>query len=638
MSSKIRILSDRVANQIAAGEVIERPAAVVKELVENALDAGATRLEVEFRHGGRSLMRIEDNGSGMSRDDALLALERHATSKIAAAADLNALASFGFRGEALPSIASVSEFLLQTREAASDTGTEVFVNGGKIVHVRECGRAAGTRIEVRHLFNSVPARRKFLKTDTTEAAHIIQNVRLYALAFPQAAFTLIEDGRIIFRSPQSETLAERIAGIFGKQVAENLIPIDAAENGMRITGLIDRPGQGMGRATRHEMITYINRRPVDSRALNYALIESYTEHLPKGRYPVAFVFFEIDPALVDVNVHPAKREVRFRNEQAVRSFVIRNVLAKLREAQGGNESSTDTPVCAKIHNPHNPQNTAQTRVSVLPSASVPVTPPTPRITPVPAPPQISPTVKPAGWKPAPAGSAEFPLGGRREAPPNPPPSPSAPPTFPKPSGPTGQSSSAPAPRSWRFLGLAHAAYALFETSAGLVLLDRRAAHERIWFERLQSQFKSGAVPSQRLLFAAPLELDAIASALLLDKLDFFNHHGFEIVEFGRNFFRIEGIPDWMEPADAEAFMRDLLGALREGRMQEKNINLAREELARLAVAKAIRLPATVTETEMQATVAQLFACQTPLTSPVGRPTYIELSQGELARRFGRHGS
>jgi DNA mismatch repair protein MutL len=195
--------------------------------------------------------------------------------------------------------------------------------------------------------------------------------------------------------------------------------------------------------------------------------------------------------------------------------------------------------------------------------------------------------------------------------------------------------SIPAARAWRFLGIAHGAYALFETSAGLVLLDRRAAHERIWFERLQSQFRSGEVPSQRLLFAVPLELDAIASALLLDRLDFFNHHGFEIVEFGRNFFRIEGIPDWMEPTDAEAFMRDLLGALREGRMQEKNINLAREELARFAVAKAIRLPAAASEAEMQATVAQLFACQTPLTSPAGRPTYIELSQGELARRFGK---
>ncbi|MDF9832908.1 DNA mismatch repair protein MutL [Ereboglobus sp. PH5-5] len=606
MSSKIKILPDRVANQIAAGEVIERPAAVVKELVENALDAGATRLEVEFRHGGRSLMRIEDNGAGMSRDDALLALERHATSKIAAAADLDSLSSFGFRGEALPSIASVSEFSIQTREASSDTGTEVFVNGGKLVHVRECGRAVGTRIEVKHLFNSVPARRKFLKSDATESAHIIQGVRLYALAFPHVAFTLIEDGRVIFRSPQCETLRERVAGIFGKQIAENLIPIDAAEGGMRISGLIDRPGSGMGRATRHEMITYINRRPVDSRALNYALIESYTEHLPKGRYPVAFVFFEIDPAAVDVNVHPAKREVRFRNETAVRGFVIRNVLDALRNAQGGlgGSSGTGDP-------PVGLGGMAGTAAQTPPTFA-----PTPRVTP-----QVQ-THGRVAHATQPIQSAGH--TGGSPVPPNPP--------EPRPienrKPEIGNS-------TWRFLGLAHQAYALFETSAGLVVLDRRSAHERIWFERLQTQFRSGEVPSQRLLLPIPIELDAIASALLLDRLDFFNKHGFEITEFGRNFFRVESVPAWMEPADAEPFVRDLLGALRDGRLQEKNIDLARDELARLAVVKAIRLPAAASEAEMRAMIGQLLACKTPLTSPAGRPTYFELSLGELARRFGR---
>jgi len=622
MSSKIRILTDRVANQIAAGEVIERPAAVVKELVENALDAGGTRIEVEFRHGGRSFMRVEDNGGGMSRDDALLALERHATSKISDAADLNALASFGFRGEALPSVASVSEFLLQTREVGSDAGTEIFVNGGKIVHVRECGRAVGTRIEVRNLFNSVPARRKFLKTDTTEAAHIIQNVRLYALAFPRVAFTLVEDGRVIFRSPQGETLGERVAGIFGRQVAENLIALDAAENGMRISGLIDRPGQGMGRATRHEMITFINSRPVDSRALNYALIESYTEHLPKGRYPVAFVFFEIDPAAVDVNVHPAKREVRFRNEQAVRSFVIRSVLGKLREGGGAGGlrglSGTGVPPVGLGG------------MGVPPMKNLPqIFTPAPRVTPALGLPQqhgrdahdtqFSQSAQPT-QSAKPTGGTPVPLN---------PPNPS------NPAGQAGGASASAVGRSWRFLGVTHGAYALFETPAGLVLLDRRAAHERIWFERLQAQFRSGAVPSQRLLFAVPLELDAIASALLVDRLDFFNRHGFEIVEFGRNFFRIESVPDWMEPADAEGFMRDLLGALREGRMQGKNIDLARDEFARLAAAKAVRLSSGAGEAEMHAMVAQLFACRVPHTSPAGRPTHVEFSQGELARRFGR---
>ncbi|MBP8256948.1 MAG: DNA mismatch repair endonuclease MutL, partial [Opitutaceae bacterium] len=330
--ARVRILPDRVANQIAAGEVIERPAAVVKELVENALDAGANRVEVEFRAGGRALMIVEDNGSGMDRDDAMLALERHATSKIKEANDLDHLASYGFRGEALPSIASVSRFNLQTRLKGDDIGTEVLVNGGRFVHVRDCGRPVGTRIEVAQLFNSVPARRKFLKSDQTEAAHIVQCVRLYALARPDVAFVLVEDGRTIFRSPECTQLSDRVAEIFGKQIAESLVPINAQEGSIRLQGLIGRPG--IGRATRHEMITFVNQRPVDSKTLNYSLIESYQESLPKGRYPLAFVFLEVDPAAVDVNVHPAKREIRFRSETAVRGFVIRSVLQRLREMVG----------------------------------------------------------------------------------------------------------------------------------------------------------------------------------------------------------------------------------------------------------------------------------------------------------------
>jgi DNA mismatch repair protein MutL len=281
----------------------------------------------------------------MSRDDALLALERHATSKIVEAADLDRLASYGFRGEALPSIASVSRFDLQTREPGSEAGTEILVNGGKFVHVRECGRPVGTRIEVTHLFNSVPARRKFLKTDQTEAAHIVHCVRLYALACPGTAFTLIEDGRVIFRSPECRTLEQRVAEIFGRQIAEALVNIECVEPGLRLGGLIGRPG--VGRATRHEMIVFVNARPVDSRTLNYALIESYSESLPKGRYPLAFVFFECDPAVVDVNVHPAKREVRFRSEAQVRGFVIRAVLQRLRELAGSSGAGSDGAVSSE---------------------------------------------------------------------------------------------------------------------------------------------------------------------------------------------------------------------------------------------------------------------------------------------------
>jgi DNA mismatch repair protein MutL len=594
---KVRILSDRVANQIAAGEVIERPAAVVKELVENALDAGATRIEVEFRHGGRSLMSVEDNGHGMSKDDALLALERHATSKIVEAADLDRLASYGFRGEALPSIASVSRFQLQTREGASEAGTEIVVNGGKLVHVRECGRPVGTRIEVTHLFNSVPARRKFLKTDQTEAAHIVHCVRLYALACPQTAFTLIEDGRIVFRSPECLTLQERITEIFGRQIAESLVPLEAVEPGLRVGGLIGRPG--IGRATRHEMIVFVNSRPVDSRTLNYALIESYHESLPKGRYPLAFVFFECDPAHVDVNVHPAKREVRFRSEPTVRSFVIRSVLQRLRELAGpvGPAADIAPPITDFRNVPGQAVPSISGAVIATRSAAFSAIQPLHRID------LGSTSVAPSS---APAAAPEI----------------------------RGPEVTILSP-AWRFVGLAHGNYALFETAAGLLLLDRRATHERIWFERLRDEFRSGPVPSQRLLLPVPVELDAISAAMLTDRLRFLHSHGFEIAEFGRNFFRIESLPAWLEPADAESFLRDLLGAFRDGRIPDHNSDLAHDELARLAASKAVRLPETANEAELRAMVTQLFATRTPLTSPQGRPTYIELNHAELARRFQR---
>jgi len=575
---RVRILSDRVANQIAAGEVIERPAAVVKELVENALDAGATRVVVEFAHAGRSLIRVVDNGHGMDREDAGLALQRHATSKIADALDLDRLSTFGFRGEALPSIASVSRFTLRTREAESDSGVEIVVNAGKVVHERECGCPVGTQIDVEHLFEPVPARRKFLKTDRTESAHIVTCVRLYALACPSASFALYEDGREVFRSPECTSLADRIAEIFGRQAAEGLLGLDFADSGMRVTGLIGRPG--LGRSTRHDMVAFINARPVDSRTINGALMESYRESLPAGRFPVAYVFLECPPSEVDVNVHPAKREVRFRSEAIVRGFIIRAVLSRVREWKG--EGAVQE---------------AQEPFAISPG--VPVAMPSPF----------------HGWSETsrePALAAP-PLARRAEA--------GVPPTAQSP--------------EWRFVGTAHGNYALFETQQGLVLLDRKAAHERVWYERLRAQFKAAGVPVQRLLLPISIELNPVSSAVLTDSLGFIRAHGIEVEEFGRNFYRIEALPSWMEPGDAEGFLRDLVGALREGLLPTSDLELARDELARLAASKAVRLPRAIRESEALALVRELFATTSPVSSPGGRPTFVELNHGELARRFQR---
>jgi DNA mismatch repair protein MutL len=414
---------------------------------------------------------------------------------------------------------------------------------------------------------------------------------------------LIEDGRVIFRSPECSTLAERVAEIFGRQTAESLVPIECAEPGLRLSGLIGRPG--VGRATRHEMIVFVNARPVDSRTLNYALIESYHESMPKGRYPVAFVFFECDPAAVDVNVHPAKREVRFRSESQVRGFVIRAVLQRLRELTTPAVPAVPAAPAA-VGGPGWPRAGAGGEATPSPAGEKP-TAPTGLLPVLP--------LSPTALGPARAITHHVPTQV---------PVPDRPPSVPPPKA------AAPA---WRFVGLAHGSYVLFETASGVVLLDRRAAHERVWFERLRDQFRAGAVPSQRLLLPVPVELDTIASALLLDRLKFLETHGFEIAEFGRNFFRVEAVPAWMEPADAEPFLRDLIGAFREGVIPDRNTDLAREELARLAVAKAVRLPEGASETEMKSLVAQLFATSAPLTSPSGRPVYIELNHGELARRF-----
>jgi DNA mismatch repair protein MutL len=366
-----------------------------------------------------------------------------------------------------------------------------------------------------------------------------------------------------------------VAEIFGRQATEGLVPIDVSEPGLRITGLIGKAG--VSRATRHDMVAFINARPVESRTINGALMEGYRESVPQGRYPVAFIFIECDPAQVDVNVHPAKREVRFRSEALVRGFIIRAVLGRLRE--GADRAPAQAPI-----------------VLGAPEA-------------LPAPFQ--------SWTPSPSSDSE--PEGRAE---EPSPAPSA--------GATGEGEGA---NSWRFLGGAFSSYLVFEAPNGVVLLDRKAAHERIWYERLKAQFEREGVPVQRLLISISLELSPVLSAILVDHLDFLSRHGLEIVEFGRHFFRIEALPSWLEPGDAESFVRDLLGAVREGRIPASNVELAREELARLASSKAIRLPPVTGDAVAQSVLRDLFATSTPGSSPAGRPTYVELNHSELARRF-----
>lgn len=601
----IRVLPDRVANQIAAGEVIERPASIVKELVENSLDAGATRVEVEFSKGGRSLIRVEDNGRGMTRDDALLSIERHATSKIQEATDLDHVISFGFRGEALPSMASVAHFVLRTRAEGEEVGTEIVINGGKLLHVRDCGMPIGTRIVITRLFNTVPARRKFLKSDRTEAGHIIQAARLYALASPGVAFSLIEERRTVFQSPVCPDLRDRVAEIFGKQVAGLVIPVTGSEGDLKIEGLLGRPG--VGRGSRHEMITFVNGRPVDSRTLAYAILESYHTRIPKGRYPVAFLFLSIDPAGVDVNVHPSKREIRFRDEPRVRGFTIRTILDSLRE------NATATPTV------RSPGQTA-----------LPADPPEP----------VQPLARPAGPPVGAAPRERAPTSERVQTSVGPDPVEREQPSPPvQPFAASSDRSEGVSPVEWTYLGTLQGAYVLFETGQGLVLLDHRAAEQRIWFERLVKAYRTGEVAGQRLLFPLPIEFDPIGGAIVMDHLEFLGSHGFEVAPFGRNTFRIESIPTWLEPEKGEEFLRDLIGLIRQGSLSSRKPDLAAEVLARAACRRLTENLGVPGEDEATTLVETLFRCQVPQSSPAGRPTYIELDANELSRRFhkGRPG-
>jgi DNA mismatch repair protein MutL len=575
--STIRILEATVANQIAAGEVVERPAAVIKELLENSLDAEARRVTVDFSRGGKAQMIVEDDGKGMTGDEALLSLERHATSKIQVASDLDRIATFGFRGEALPSIASVARFTMQTRPASAPSGTEIAINGGKLVHRRDHGMAPGTRIEVTNLFHPVPARLKFLKSDETEAAHIVRLVRLYAIAHPEVGFLLREDGREIFRSPGNAPLLDRVREIWGRQVAEEVTIMPSfARPGMRLSGLLGKPG--VSRGTRQDLVTVVNGRPVDSRTMAFALTESYHTLIPRGRYPLAFIFLEMDPAWVDVNVHPAKREVRFRDEAKVRNFLIESVLAVLRaRADDG-----------------------------LPAATIPaIAPATPLI--AAAPPTVS----------GPIASG------------------AAPSAYVPPAAASAAPTHAPAVRlGWRLLSRLREERAVFETPTGLAILDIGAAHQRVLYESILAQFTAQKPVSQPMLVPLSIELEPLPAAVLKERLPLLASAGFDFEEYGRNFWRIQALPAWLEPEDALAFVRDLLAemARREGDFGRPS--LAYDALAKIAVIKARRKGDSLSDAELMELVQALFRTVQPGSCPRGRRTYVEWTDADLTRRFG----
>jgi len=656
--NRIRLLPDHVANQIAAGEVVERPASVVKELVENSLDAQATRLTVEIQAGGRSLIRITDDGFGMSRDDALLALERHATSKIRCAEDLAAIATMGFRGEALPSIASVSRFTLTTRErdSASPEGTQVIINGGKIVEVKAAGCAPGTTLEVRQLFFNLPARRKFLRTEETESAHIQHYLTLAALAYPEVAFTFIKDGRVVWQLPavksvgaaaaQLTALRERLRAVLGGEerllavdfTGALTLPTEDSESGelpplspthqppsaqLRVWGFIGAPG--VSRSTREDQHLFVNRRPVDNRGLNYALLEGYHTALMKGRFPLCCLFVEIDPALVDVNIHPSKREVKFHREFEVRRVVLNAVRQTL----------------LQFHT--EPTTTVR-----------PVAPPTP--TPMPAP--AEPTLprfelpRPAASAPVPQSAEQRPLGMVFAPQPTPIPSqegsrrPDVAPTptavHPAPPAATLHPTSSPATVvpllhvPLRLVGVIGRLYVVLESDRGLVLLDQHAAHERILFEQMLTRVEQGGrAPSQRLLLPETLELSVRDAAFLRQQVEVLTRLGVSLSEFGERTFLLDALPPFVKVSDARRFALELVDELKAAGEDVNSARLGEHVVAKTVCRHAVKANDPLGGRELENLVADLRRCTMPYTCPHGRPTLIEMNWRELERKFGR---
>lgn len=588
MGARIHQLPESVANRIAAGEVVERPVAVVKELVENALDAQARAIDIQFEKGGKALIRVIDDGHGMEREDALLALRRHATSKIRDVPDILNIRSFGFRGEALPSIASVSQFVLKTRTGAGVAGTEIRVNAGRKPEVRDCGMSPGTEVVVSNLFHGVPARRKFLKTDRTEAAHILQMCRLLAVAHPEVAFSLTEDGHEVFRSPVCPDRQQRVREVFGKRRVDDLVPVDAEHEGIRLHGLIGRPG--VGRSTRSELITFVNLRPVESRLLGYALIESYHRYLPRGRYPLAFLFIEVPPGEVDVNVHPTKREVRFRNESRIRQIVMSQLVETLAA--------------------HSPRGLS--RSEPVPPVSTGEQPSVPAAAHHPSP-EKAPARDP---RPFPELKEKPFADGSRQAPEH--------------SSPRSASGGS---RQWPFIGVLHRRTGLFESADGLVLMNPRAARERILLERISRSLAGHEIPRQTLLLPPMLELSPLNAGVLSDQLAFFEELGFEIEPFGRHLFRIRGVPVWLQQSQPEAFVEDLVNRIRERGLRPEDIDTAHLLVARIAAAGEARGFRPASEAEWQRLARDLLSCENPLLDGRGRPTFVELRHAELARRL-----
>ena len=594
-----------MANKIAAGEVVERPASVVKELVENAIDAGATRIAIAITQGGRKLVSVQDDGCGMTRDDATLSLERQATSKIRDVTDIEEIDTLGFRGEAIPSIASVSRFSITTRRHDDDEGTFIQVNAGTIAEIRAAGCPAGTLVEVRDLFCNVPARRKFLRAYATEENHVKQIFSVHALAHPSVGFSLTVDGRELYRLAPSDSTADRIRDLFGPEFLENALAVGGGSDSRQptadkgksttisVSGFIERPN--LATPTRRDQYVFVNGRPATSASIAYALREAYPRRIGDCR-PAAVLFINLPPNQVDVNVHPTKREVRFRDNVAVKQAILEAVgnaltapqTAAARVAKQEGRETTDTRP-AQDERPKTSDATPSLSSDVLrpcPSLSSDVSRP-PRPAPVPIEFAIEPDStrsKPWQW--------------------------------------------------FRYLAQSASGYLLIETDSGIVTINPHAARERIAYERLLNQ--ADKIPSQTLLIPETVKLSPVDAARIRASLKTIVEMGFQLEEFGHDTFKVDAVPQFAAALSPAGVLTTVASDLAENG-NRRGRERWREELIAKSVAKSFA-GASMILTEEGATklVEELCSCRMPYVCPRGKPVMIFTSTRELNRKFDRN--
>jgi DNA mismatch repair protein MutL len=615
--SRIRLLPETVASQVAAGEVVERPASVVKELIENGIDAGARKIDTVIRRGGISLVRVIDDGCGMDRDDALLSLERHATSKIRSAADLQAVATLGFRGEALPSIASVSRFRLTTREGDAVAGTEMVVNGGKIEIVRDGGEAPGTQVEVRSLFYNLPARRKFLRSENTESRNIEHQIHLQAIGHPQIGFSLLRDDRVLFQLPAVVTLGDRIRDLYGSELLERLVEINGASSrNVRIRGFIGQAG--LSRQTRTQQLVFVNGRAIESALLTAAIREGYHTALMKGQYPVTFLFLELDPATVDVNVHPAKREVRFRDPTAVREAIVHSIQQTLERGRMAWQEKFRGPLITPAAVPENavpdfklrpevpsPQETHRELPHLGPAAAGLAA-----VAAVVAPGKslAAPTVGQAHRRPTDSASEALAL---------------------------QRSQRVSAQQQFQIIGVLSKLYVLMENADGLVLVDQHAAHERILFEELRRRMEAQGVPTQKLLLPQTFDVPPRDADWIERNISVLQKMGIGIESFGPGTFKIDSLPVFLNFSDPAQFLRKVIDDLKSAGNSTSPMRLGEEMIAKTVCRHAVKANDPLRFPEIEKLIRDLLECDLPYCCPHGRPTMIQISLAELEKKFGR---